>query len=110
MLDNIIENSVKYKKGSGCNVDMVLSFDDGFAILTVSDDGKGIKEEDLPYIFDNLYRGGSEKTGVSGSGIGLWLVKKIVEDHGGSVFAKSEYQKGTSIVIRLKEDSRQRGA
>lgn len=106
VLDNLLSNSVKYKKGQTVRVELLLSATDSEVRLTVSDDGKGIRAEELPHIFDNLYRGSGAEGGISGSGIGLWLVHRIVTDHGGSIVARSEYGEGTSfdMIFSRKED------
>jgi two-component system sensor histidine kinase GlrK len=68
----------------------------------VSDTGQGITPESLPHIFDNFYGGStSVRTKVSGSGIGLALAKKVVEGHGGRIWAESEVGKGTTMNVVL---------
>ncbi len=102
-LDNLVENSVKYRSGESCHIEMELSRVTEGLQLVISDDGKGIRESDLPYIFDSMYRGSEANGGISGTGVGLWLVRRIIEDHGGSVWAKSEPGRGTSIGMVLKD-------
>ena len=99
VLINITENSVKYKKGDRCSISFRLYRSGDGIRLDVSDDGKGIKPEELPFIFDDMYRGSERKGSIRGSGVGLWLVKRIVSDHGGRVFAESQYGAGTTICI-----------
>ena len=70
--------------------------------MELSDNGTGIKKEDLKYIFDKFYRvsnGNIHK--VKGLGIGLFQVRQIIEAHGGTVKAESNYAKGTTIIISL---------
>ena len=102
VLSNIIENSIKYKRGDTVNILMELFASDSELMLEISDDGKGIRAPELPYIFDNMYRGSERDSGISGSGIGLWLVKRVVTDHGGRVYARSEYGSGTTIGMAMR--------
>ena len=68
----------------------------------ISDNGQGIDQEDISEIFNKFYRGKSEKAGkVKGLGLGLYLVKKIVESHEGTIEAKSIPGEGTTIIIQL---------
>ena len=70
--------------------------------ISISDNGMGISKRDLPYIFDRFYRGEVKKTeGIKGSGIGLTIVKRIIEAHGGSISVESEEGAGTKFLIKL---------
>ena len=70
--------------------------------IDISDNGCGIEKNELPYIFDRFYRGDSARNSAGGgSGIGLSIVKKIVQDHNGKVWADSVVGKGTTIHIVL---------
>ena len=72
--------------------------------IEIADNGKGISEADLPYIFDRFYRTDSSRnSSQGGSGIGLSIVKKIVEDHGGYIWATSEENVGTSMFFVLRK-------
>lgn len=64
----------------------------------IKDNGKGIAQEDLPYIFKRFYRGNQNLAG-SGSGIGLALAKLIIENQGGLISVKSEVGKGTELIL-----------
>lgn len=98
---NLLDNAVKY-----CNtvphID-VRTWDDGqFFYLTITDNGIGIKREDLKMIFDKFYR---VPTGnlhdVKGFGLGLYYVKLIVEEHGGTIQVKSQLGKGTTFSLKF---------
>lgn len=102
VLDNVLENAIKYRRGSSCRVDLFLRADESEVTLGIRDDGKGIRAEELPHIFDNLYRGSEKDGAISGSGVGLWLVKFIIESHGGRVWAESVYSSGTCIYMSIK--------
>ena len=72
--------------------------------VEIADNGKGIAREDLPNIFNRFYRADtSRSSSKGGSGIGLSIVKKIIEDHGGRVWARSEPGKGTKIIFSLRK-------
>jgi signal transduction histidine kinase len=71
--------------------------------IAVTDNGEGIPEEDLPHIFDRLYRVEKSRSRESGgSGLGLAIAKEIVASHGGTIQINSEQGKGTSVMIKLK--------
>lgn len=101
---NIIMNSIKYitnKKGF-INIESV---DDNEHIqICISDNGIGIPSKDLPYIFERFYRSDeSRNTTKGGSGLGLSIAKKIVEDQNGEIWATSQEGKGSSIYIRFRK-------
>ncbi len=105
MLNNLVENAVKYApKGSGIHVRLFLS---GEALkLVVNDEGEGIPQEERSKIFLKFYRIGNENTRKSkGSGLGLYLTRKIVEQHGGSIAVKDNTPKGTSFEITWNDYS-----
>ena len=102
--NNIIMNSVKYitnKKG----IINIESIDDNEHIqICISDNGIGISVEDLPYVFERFYRSDeSRNTTKGGSGLGLSIAKKIVEDHDGEIWARAQEGKGTCIYIRFRK-------
>ena len=81
------------------NIRIEGSVGGGSAEIRISDFGIGIAAADLPHIFDKYYRAHGNKTG--GAGLGLYLVKQIIELHGGTVSVQSVPDQGTTIVIRL---------
>ena len=104
VIHNIISNSVKYMgKDSGLIQLRVLDVGD-FIQVELEDDGRGIAVFDLPYIFDRMYRGDvSRNSSIRGSGIGLSIVKKIIEDHGGKIWATSKEGEGTIMYFVLRK-------
>lgn len=79
--------------------------EDEYIQIEISDNGPGIQEEALPFIFDKFYRTDSSRnSSKGGSGLGLAIVKKIIRDHGGEIWAKSTPGKGTSIFFTLKKE------
>lgn len=104
VINNIINNSVKYmsqRKG----IIRIEVFNDGeYALVRIEDNGKGIRQEDLKHIFERFYRADSSRnSSQGGSGIGLAIVKKVVEEHGGMIWAESKEGTGTTMSIRLKK-------
>ena len=110
VINNIIGNSVKYigrKKGI-INVRMKETAD--FVEVEIEDNGRGIARKDLENIFERFYRtDASRNSSQGGSGLGLAIAKKIIEDHGGSIWAASKEGVGTSIFFTLKKVTEDRG-
>jgi signal transduction histidine kinase len=96
---NLLDNAIKYTPPGG-RVEVETGLDDGEAVLTVRDTGAGIPPEELPRIWDRLYRGDASRS-ERGLGLGLSLVKAIVEAHGGRALAQSTPGQGSSFVVRL---------
>jgi len=100
-VNNLIDNAIKYS-GKAKRVIVHACTDNQHLIISVHDCGIGIKKEELTKVFERFYRGGDELTrGVKGSGLGLTLVKQIVEAHHGSVHAESELGHGSTFEIRI---------
>lgn len=101
---NIIQNSLKYLDKSEKNISIKLMEENEKVIIKCNDNGKGISNEVLPYIFDQFYRVDQSRNSMSGgSGLGLAIVKQIIEEHGGQVWAESEEGEFTSIYITLNK-------
>jgi heavy metal sensor kinase len=102
LLLNLLDNAIKYTERRG-RVALGLRTEDRVAVITVADTGRGIPPEDLPHIFERFFRR-SAKTAdrtAAGFGLGLSIVKWIVDSHGGRIEAKSEVGKGTEFTVRL---------
>ena len=99
---NLIDNAVKYTP-SGGRVDVTVGLEDGQAVLSVRDTGVGISPDELPRIWDRLFRGDSSRT-ERGLGLGLSFVRAIVEAHGGTVEVQSEPGSGSTFTVRLKPE------
>ncbi len=96
---NLIDNAVKYTPAGG-RVAVDVHRDGGRAVLRVSDTGVGIRADELPRIWDRLFRGDTSRT-ERGLGLGLSLVKAVVEAHGGSVAVTSEPGRGSTFAVSL---------
>jgi signal transduction histidine kinase len=96
---NLIDNAVKYTPAGG-HVDVQVRREDGTAVLRVHDTGPGIPPDELPRIFDRLFRGDTSRA-ERGLGLGLSLVKAVVEAHGGTVDVVSEPGRGSAFTVRL---------
>lgn len=102
---NLIENACKYGKQGGQIVIEAASTKDG-VVITIADDGPGIDAAHLPYLFDAFYRvDKSRSRAMGGSGLGLSLVKTIIEAHGGSVAVQSDGISGTCFTVMLPNQS-----
>ena len=104
VINNIVGNSVKYMDKPERYIHIrVLDVGD-FIQVEIEDNGKGIATKDLPYIFDRFYRtDASRNSSKGGSGIGLSIVYKIVEDHGGKVWVTSKEGEGTTMYFVLRK-------
>ena len=96
---NLIDNAVKYTPAGG-RVDVEVRREHGAAILRVRDTGPGIPPDELPRIFDRLFRGDRSRA-ERGLGLGLSLVRAIVQAHGGTVSVESEPGKGSVFTVSL---------
>jgi signal transduction histidine kinase len=100
LIINLVDNSIKYSKESIGEIVIQLSEGDNFLRITVRDDGIGIPEEDLPFVFDTAYRS-INRGNRTGSGLGLAIVRRIVEEHEGTVRADSTVGEGTTVTVDL---------
>ena len=96
---NLLSNAVKFTQ-PGQSVEARLYEDGANLVVEVADSGPGIPEADLPYVWDELYRGENAR-GVPGSGLGLALVRAIITRHGGQTQLRSRVGQGTLVALRL---------
>jgi len=103
-LNNIVANAVKYMDKEDPEIHFRVKETMDAINIRISDNGRGIDEKDLPHIFERFYRSdASRNTKLGGSGIGLSIVKKVIENHEGSVVAMSKSGVGTDMDIVLKK-------
>ncbi|MGE5631300.1 MAG: ATP-binding protein [Caulobacteraceae bacterium] len=104
MLRAIVDNSIKY---SPYNTKININYKaaKGNAVIEISDNGIGIPQEDIPHIFDRFYRVDKARSrSMGGSGLGLSIVKWIVDIHNGTIDVESQIGKGTKITVNLPID------
>ena len=99
MLDNLLGNAVKYSP-QGSAVDFKVIIDNAQAIFEIKDSGLGIPPEDRERLFDVFHRG-SNVGNISGTGVGMAIVKQAVELHGGAIAFESEVGAGTTFTVSL---------
>ena len=93
---NLVSNALKHTRNG--TIVIKAEEDDGWAKVTVKDTGSGISAEDMPHIWERYYKGKHSETGT---GLGLFICKFIVESHGGKIWAESEPGKGTAFMFTL---------
>lgn len=98
VMDNIIGNAVKY---SELPVDVNISEEAENICVSVTDRGVGISDADLPHIFEEFWRSENTLWSKKGSGVGLFIVKKIMEAHGSNIRVASQVGKGTTVTLRF---------
>ena len=104
VINNIISNSIKYMDKSPGKIQIRLKDVGDFIQVEIEDNGKGIEAKNVPYIFERFYRtDASRNSAKGGSGIGLSIVKKILDDHGGKVWATSVEGEGTTIYFVIRK-------
>ena len=96
---NLMDNALKFTR-PGDTLEVRASDDGAFVVIQVADTGPGIPAQELPRVWEELYRGQGAR-GIPGSGLGLALVRAIVERHGGQVTLRSRAGQGTVVTMRL---------
>ena len=104
VINNIVGNSVKYMDKEKGRIDIRILDEQDSVRIEIEDNGKGIAARDLPNIFDRFYRTDSSRNSAQGgSGIGLSIVRKIIEDHGGYIWATSREGEGTCMHLVIRK-------
>ena len=103
VLINIFQNSVKFKKPELPTLAVTISLvrQNGDALITISDNGMGINQEDAPYVFDRFYRADASRNPQKGSGLGLSIARGLVSLHGGKIWVINNHGDGVSVNISL---------
>jgi signal transduction histidine kinase len=99
VFSNLLDNALKYSGEKG-HITVTMQEADQHIMVKIADRGRGIDSKDLPYIFDPFYQGCGEKK-RKGYGLGLAVVKAIVDGHGGKIFVESELGKGSVFTVAL---------
>ncbi|MDZ7815526.1 MAG: ATP-binding protein [Planctomycetota bacterium] len=101
MFTNLLSNAIKYNSEGG-KVDVSMQLADEQVIVSVSDDGIGMKEEEVAKLFTEFYRAKNEHTrSIPGTGLGLSIVKKLVTLNRGTIEVDSKYGEGTTFTVRI---------
>ena len=104
VLNNLFSNAVRYGN-TPCKIKLEVKDRDQCLWISVTDNGPGIKKEDLKHLFEKFYRGAEAKQRViRGLGLGLYYVKQIVEAHGGNITVQSKPEEGTTFHIKIPTD------
>ena len=107
VVDNIVQNSLKYMDKPEPSIEVRLHAGEDVVTVEIEDNGIGIAPESLPYIFDSFYRADAARSSATGgSGLGMAIARRIVEAHGGRIWAASEPGAGTTISFRLNKPGR----
>lgn len=97
VLINIIDNAIKFTSENG-QIDLIIDQEDGNVLITVKDNGEGIKEDEIAFVASKFYKGSSSK---SQTGLGLSICEEIAKAHGGKLVIKSKYGVGTSVTVQI---------
>ncbi|MHB8903551.1 MAG: sensor histidine kinase [Patescibacteria group bacterium] len=104
MILNILQNAINYTPDFG-KIELSLKDQDKFAELTVTDNGVGIAATDLPHIFERFYKADKSRRGeANSSGLGLSIVKEIIDSHRGNIMIKSDVGLGTTVIVKLPKN------
>lgn len=102
---NLISNGIKFNSEEGC-VWINLRSNEDFVEIQIKDNGIGIKKEDLPFIFERMYRSDKSRHKTEGSGIGLTIAKRILSLHSASIDVESKENKGTTFTISIPKSNK----
>lgn len=106
VIDNLVDNAIKYTPEG--KVDVNVTGDDEHIIISIKDNGIGIPAEDMPHLFQKFYRVENKDTNqISGTGLGLYLSRRLIEIMGGRIWAESKFKSGSTFNIQLPRLSAQ---
>ncbi len=102
VLTNLISNALKFTEPGKGNIYVQYKYDNGYLEVQVSDNGKGIPTEDLPYVFDKFYQSKNQNIKKpQGSGLGLAISKQIIDNHGGKIWIENNAKSGATFSFTL---------
>ena len=97
VLINIIDNAIKFTEDGG-EIDLILDQEDEKVLITIKDNGEGIKDDEIAFVASKFYKGSSSK---SQTGLGLSICEEIIKAHGGKLVIKSKHKVGTSVIVEI---------
>jgi PAS domain S-box-containing protein len=101
IVTNVISNAIKYNKEGG-RIDILTRQDFNYIFISIADTGIGLRPEEKKELFQEFFRAKNKYTkSISGTGLGLTIVKRIVEAYHGTIDIESEFEKGTTVIIKL---------
>jgi two-component system phosphate regulon sensor histidine kinase PhoR len=104
VLNNLLSNALKYSPNGG-TVSIKGKVDGDGVLISISDQGMGIPKEQIPRMFQQFFRvEGSHMLGIKGTGLGLYLVKHLIEGHGGRIWVESEFGQGSTFLVWLPKE------
>jgi two-component system phosphate regulon sensor histidine kinase PhoR len=108
VMANLISNAIKFSP-EGAKIEINLRWDDEEVIVSVADNGPGIPEDEIPRIFEHLFRGRitvqDPSNPIDGTGLGLALAKTVIEQHGGRIWVRSKEDEGSTFSFSLPRES-----
>jgi len=106
MIDNLISNAFKYTSKGTIELEVKEYYDDiDYILISVADTGVGMKKDELPFIFNPYYQASNRQTNITGTGIGLSLVKNMVQLHEAEISVESELNSGTTFTVKLLKNN-----
>lgn len=100
VVGNLVENAIKYTPHGSVEID--VTGNDTHVIISIADSGIGIPSEDMPHLFQKFYRvDNSDTREIGGTGLGLYLCRRLTETMGGKIWVESEYKKGSTFYLQL---------
>jgi two-component system NarL family sensor kinase len=96
---NLLINGINHSPRGG-KVEVVLEFSSGYQVVKILDSGQGVTEQELPHLFERFYQGNSDRH-ASGSGLGLYLTRQIIQAHGGTIWAENRSPRGALFGFLL---------
>lgn len=104
VIENLVSNSVKYSRNGG-EIEVESSWNENLLQIDIRDQGQGMSEEEVKRVFDKFYRVDSSDTAISGLGLGMSIVKTIVEGHDGTIRVDSTEGEGTCVTLTLPHEN-----
>lgn len=102
----MIDNAIKYSNPENTEINISLLGEGDYSVIKIRDNGTGIEEKDINNIFDSFYRADqSRNSNTGGSGLGLSIVKRIIDKHDGEVNVISKKEEGTIVIFKLRQVS-----